>query len=71
MIQFIKKFLLSERVFKNYITSIIAVLIVAAYFGLAYSEKSSGIELTAVITLAGMFLRSKDSLIGKNDKGAS
>lgn len=65
MKQFFKSFWRNERLFKSYITSIFAALIAVAYFGLLYTEKSSNVELGAVITLIGLFLRSKDSLIGK------
>jgi hypothetical protein len=64
MKEFFKALMNNERVFKNLATSLLGVAVLAAYFGLLYSEKSSATELTAVLTLATMLLRVKDSVLG-------
>tara|TARA_B100001287_G_C22686610_1_gene534251 strand:+ start:28024 stop:28206 length:183 start_codon:yes stop_codon:yes gene_type:complete len=54
---------MKERLIKNYITTIIGILILIFCGLMMYQEKQTTQELSGWLALGIMFLRSKDSLI--------
>ena len=54
---------MKKRLFENYITTILGVLILAFCGVMLYQEKQNAQELSGWLALGVMFLRSKDSLI--------
>ena len=55
---------MKNRIFSNYITTIVGLLIICFCGVMMYQEKQTTQEMSGWIALALMFLRSKDSLIG-------
>jgi len=54
---------MKTRLFQNYVTTILGVLILAFCGLLMYQEKQTSGELSGWLTTGLLFLRSKDSLI--------
>jgi hypothetical protein len=54
---------MKTRLFQNYVTTILGVLILAFCGLLMYQEKQTAGELSGWLTTGLLFLRSKDSLI--------
>ena len=52
-----------KRLFKNYITTVLGCLILVLCGVLLYQQKQTAGELSGWLTVALLFLRSKDSLI--------
>lgn len=54
---------MKKRLFENYITTILGVLIICFCGVMLYQEKQTAQELSGWLSLGVVFLRSKDSLI--------
>ena len=54
---------MKNRLFTNYLTTILGVLIIIFCAVMMFLEKASSAELSGWLALGIMFLRSKDSLI--------
>jgi len=54
---------MKNRIFSNYVTTILGVLIIIFCAVMMILEKASSTELSGWLALGIMFLRSKDSLI--------
>jgi len=54
---------MKNRIFTNYITTILGVLIIIFCAVMMFLEKANSTELSGWLALGIMFLRSKDSLI--------
>ena len=54
---------MKNRLFTNYLTTILGVLIIIFCAVMMFLEKASSTELSGWLALGIMFLRSKDSLI--------
>ena len=54
---------MKKRIFSNYITTILGCLILILCGVLLYQQKQTAGELSGWLTVALLFLRSKDSLI--------
>ena len=60
---------MKNRLFTNYLTTILGVLIIIFSGVMIYTEKANTMDMSGWLALGVMFLRSKDSLIAmpKND----
>jgi len=60
---------MKTRLIRNYVTTAIGILLLGFCGVMLYTEKSTPAAMSGYITLALLFLRSKDSLISlpKND----
>tara|TARA_B110000879_G_C10860790_1_gene389110 strand:+ start:323 stop:508 length:186 start_codon:yes stop_codon:yes gene_type:complete len=54
---------MKRRIYKNYVTTILGILILAFCALMMYQEKQTAGELSGWLTVGLLFLRSKDSLI--------
>ena len=54
---------MKNRIFTNYLTTILGVLIIIFCAVMMFLEKANATELSGWLALGIMFLRSKDSLI--------
>jgi len=54
---------MKTRLFSNYITTILGVLIIVFCGVMLYTEKATSMELSGWLAIGLLFLRSKDSLI--------
>ena len=54
---------MKNRLFQNYVTTILGFLIIAFCGVMLYQEKSTAEQLSGWLTTGLLFLRSKDSLI--------
>ena len=54
---------MKNRIFTNYLTTILGVLIIIFSGVMIYTEKASTMDMSGWVALGLMFLRSKDSLI--------
>ena len=54
---------MKNRLFQNYVTTILGVLIIAFCGLMIYQEKQTAGELSGWLTTGLLFLRSKDSII--------
>jgi hypothetical protein len=54
---------MKNRLFSNYITTILGVLIIIFSAVMMYMEKATSMELSGWLATGLLFLRSKDSLI--------
>jgi cell division protein FtsW (lipid II flippase) len=54
---------MKERLFKNFITTILGVILILASLVAVFINKATAEEVAGWITLGVTFLRSKDSLI--------
>lgn len=54
---------MKNRLFSNYVTTILGVLIIIFCAVMMFMEKANSTELSGWLALGIMFLRSKDSLI--------
>ena len=59
---------MKNRIFSNYVTTILGVLIIIFCAVMMILEKASSTELSGWLALGIMFLRSKDSLIASRDQ---
>ena len=71
MREFFKNFWTKERVFKNYVTSVGAILIVGYMLFLLTADKLSVEEGIALGGWALTLFQSKDTIIGKKEKNES
>lgn len=55
--------MMKKRIFENYITTILGVLILIFCGVMLYTEKQTASEMAGWLTVGLLFLRSKDSLI--------
>ncbi len=54
---------MKKRLFENYITTILGVLIIVFCASVIYLEKQSAADMSGWLAVGLLFLRSKDSLI--------
>ena len=54
---------MKNRLFTNYLTTILGVLIIIFSGVMIYTEKANTMDMSGWVALGLMFLRSKDSLI--------
>jgi hypothetical protein len=59
---------MKKRLFGNYVTTIIGLLIIVFCSIVIYTEKHTAEEMSGWLTTALLFLRSKDSLISLPSK---
>ena len=54
---------MKNRVFSNYVTTILGVLVIIFCGVMMYMEKASAVDMSGWLAVGLLFLRSKDSLI--------